>query len=98
MKALKTEGLTKIYRQGDETIYAVRDADFELADGEMAAIKGASGSGKSTLLHLLAGLDRPSHGKIFLRDKDIASLDSKALAEIRRREIGFVYQDVNYKG
>ncbi|HHX54253.1 MAG TPA: ABC transporter ATP-binding protein [Clostridiales bacterium] len=95
MKALKTEGLTKIYRQGDETIYAVRDADFELADGEMAAIKGASGSGKSTLLHLLAGLDRPSHGKIFLRDKDIASLDSKALAEIRRREIGFVYQQFN---
>ncbi|MGI6742763.1 MAG: ABC transporter ATP-binding protein [Eubacteriales bacterium] len=95
MKALKTEGLTKIYRQGDETIYAVHDANFELADGEMAAIKGASGSGKSTLLHLLAGLDRPSHGKIFLRDKDIASLDSKALAEIRRREIGFVYQQFN---
>lgn len=95
MKALKTEGLTKIYRQGDETIYAVHDANFELDDGEMAAIKGASGSGKSTLLHLLAGLDRPSHGKIFLRNKDIASLDSKALAEIRRREIGFVYQQFN---
>lgn len=70
----------------------LRGIDFEVSEGEMVSILGASGSGKSTLLHLLGGLDRPSSGSVSWRGKDIFTLDDEALASLRNREVGFIFQ------
>jgi len=76
-------------------VTAVRDVDFAVAKGEFIAITGASGSGKSTLLHLLGGITRPTSGRVLLEDVDLAALDDDALAAVRRRRIGFVFQRYN---
>lgn len=77
--------------QGDP-LRILRGVDFEVAQGEAVAIVGASGSGKSTLLHILGGLDRPSTGRVTIEGAELATLNSDALAELRNRKIGFVFQ------
>ena len=69
--------------------------DLQVEKGQLVAIIGASGSGKSTLLHLLGGVDRPTSGKIFVEDVDIATLGEERLAQYRRRKVGLVYQFYN---
>jgi ABC-type lipoprotein export system ATPase subunit len=89
---LRVRGLSKHYGKGDALVRAVDEVDLEVAPGETLAVMGPSGCGKSTLLHLLGGLDRPSAGELWLNDKRIDRLSERALADLRRREIGFVFQ------
>lgn len=94
MSILKTSNLTKTYVSGVK-VNALSDVNFELQKGDLVAIIGDSGSGKSTLLHLLAGVDKPTSGEIYIQDKNITKLDKEELTVFRRRNIGVIYQFFN---
>jgi putative ABC transport system ATP-binding protein len=87
--------ITKTYRMGTVEVQALRGVSFEISHGEYVAIMGPSGSGKSTLMNLLGCLDRPSSGTYILDDIDVSTLDDNALAAIRLRRLGFVFQGFN---
>jgi putative ABC transport system ATP-binding protein len=89
---VKAERLTKQVSTPDHELTIVRDATFEVAGGEAVAIVGASGSGKSTLLGLLAGLDVPTSGKVWIGGEDLFALDEDGRARLRGRMVGFVFQ------
>ena len=89
---VKAEGLTKQVATADHTLVIVRDAHLAVRAGEAVAILGASGSGKSTLLGLLAGLDVPSAGKVWIDGEDLFALDEDGRARLRGRMVGFVFQ------
>ncbi|MBI1899467.1 MAG: ABC transporter ATP-binding protein [Acidobacteria bacterium] len=89
---IRAVGLAKRYRSGAGVLTVFENLDLEVSPGERLALVGESGAGKSTLLHLIGGLDRPSHGKIYVGDKDLTSLGEHELADFRNREIGFVWQ------
>jgi lipoprotein-releasing system ATP-binding protein len=90
---LEATDIRKVYRGGDGNLIEVlTGVDLEVARGEFVAIMGASGSGKSTLLHLLGALDRPTSGTVRLDGQSIAELAPEALAEVRNRKLGFVFQ------
>jgi putative ABC transport system ATP-binding protein len=93
--AARAEGLSKFYGSGDAAIAALKDVDVDLEAGRFTAIMGPSGSGKSTLLHMLAGLDRPSSGEVYVGDTLITSLNDKDLTLLRRDQIGFIFQSFN---
>jgi putative ABC transport system ATP-binding protein len=93
--AARAEGLSKFYGTGDAAIPALDNVTVGLDEGQFTAIMGPSGSGKSTLLHMLAGLDRPSSGQVYLGDTEITSLNDKALTLLRRDRIGFIFQSFN---
>ena len=93
MSVLEANDVAKSYRGGDGGIIHVLDGVYlTVGRGEMVAIVGASGAGKSTLLHLLGALDAPSRGSITIDDRAIAGLDDNALADLRNRKVGFVFQ------
>ena len=92
---LQTIGLEKTYTQGGVAYRALKGVDLEFEAEKFYAIIGKSGSGKSTLLHLLGSLDKPTGGKVILNGEDIYSLKDSRLAQLRRREIGFVFQSYN---
>lgn len=92
---IKTQGLCKYYHRGDETVTALAGVELLVKKGEFVAVIGQSGSGKSTLMHILGCLDRPSAGRYFLEDRDVAELSQRELASIRNRRIGFVFQGFN---
>jgi putative ABC transport system ATP-binding protein len=89
---LRARGLCRHYGEGDGLVRAVDGVDLDVAAGETLAVMGPSGCGKSTLLHLLGGLDRPSGGEVWLAEGRIDQLGERALARIRRRAVGFVFQ------
>ena len=89
---LRARGLRKEYGRETGLVRAVDGVDLEVAPGETLAVMGPSGCGKSTLLHLLGGLDRPTAGELFLKDRRVDQLSERALALLRRKEIGFVFQ------
>ena len=89
------EGVTKLYQMGDETIRALRGVALNIRRNEYLAIMGPSGSGKSTLMNMLGCLDTPTAGRYEFNGKDVASMVDDELADIRNREIGFVFQTFN---
>jgi putative ABC transport system ATP-binding protein len=92
-KALvRARGLRKEYGNGEGLVRAVDEVDLEVARGETLSIMGPSGCGKSTLLHLLGGLDRPSAGELWLAGRRVDRFSERALAQLRRHEVGFVFQ------
>ncbi|WP_291573531.1 ABC transporter ATP-binding protein [Clostridium sp. UBA4548] len=95
MELLRTKRLTKTYGIKETEVKALKPTDISIEKGEFTAIVGPSGSGKSTLLHLLAGLDKPSAGQVFINDTDIYSMGEKELSRFRRRNIGFIFQFFN---
>ncbi|GAA4907908.1 ABC transporter ATP-binding protein [Tessaracoccus lubricantis] len=93
--AARAEGLTKIYGSGSAVVTALDDVDFEVHEGEFTAIMGPSGSGKSTLMHLLAALDTPTAGEVWIGDTAVGTLADTPLTEMRRDRIGFIFQAFN---
>ncbi len=89
---VSARGLRKEYGSGEGLVRAVDEVDLEVARGESVAIMGPSGCGKSTLLHLLGGLDRPTAGELWLADRRIDRLSERGLAQLRRHDVGFVFQ------
>ena len=94
-KTLKIEGLKKYYGKDESLVKAVDGIDLEIENRKFTAIIGTSGSGKSTLLHCIAGLDKPTDGKVFLEDEDLYKLSDSELSKIRRKEFGFIFQSFN---
>jgi putative ABC transport system ATP-binding protein len=92
---IRTEGLTRTYVMGNSTVNALRSVELTVLPGEFVALIGPSGSGKSTLLHLLGCLDRPTAGEYWLEGVEVSSLKRDALAEVRGRRIGFIFQNFN---
>jgi putative ABC transport system ATP-binding protein len=92
---VQLEDVTKVYRMGDVELRALDGVSLQIAEGEFTAVMGASGSGKSTLMNLLGCLDRPTSGRYLLEGQEISLLDNDALAAIRNRTIGFVFQNFN---
>ncbi len=93
--AARAENVTKIYGEGDAAVKALDDVSIGINAGQFTAIMGPSGSGKSTLLHVLAGLDRPTSGTIFVGDVELTRLNDKQLTLLRRDRIGFIFQAFN---
>jgi len=89
---MRARQLRKDYGRGEALVRAVDDVDLDVANGEALAVMGPSGCGKSTLLHLLGGLDRPTSGELWLGKRRIDQLSERALAELRRHDVGFVFQ------
>jgi putative ABC transport system ATP-binding protein len=95
MSLIRAENLTKIYGVGETAVTALDHVSLSVDAGEFVAIMGPSGCGKSTLLHLLGGLDRPTEGTVSIDGQELTSLSDAALAMLRRRRIGFVFQFYN---
>jgi putative ABC transport system ATP-binding protein len=93
MSIISVEGVTKHYALGTQTVEALRGVSFDIQKGEFIAIMGPSGSGKSTLMNIIGCLDIPTHGTYLLNNQEVSSLDDDALAGIRNKEIGFVFQN-----
>ena len=95
MSIITTENLTKIYNSGSTAVTALDHINLQVQPEEFVAVMGPSGCGKSTLLHLIGGLDRPSQGKVLINGNSLAEMDDDSLTELRRRQIGFVFQFFN---
>ena len=92
---LRLAGVTREHRQGESVVHALRGVDLAVHAGELVAVMGPSGSGKSTLLHVAGGLDTPTAGEVLVEGRDLAALSPAQVAAVRRRSIGYVFQDLN---
>ena len=92
---LAATDLTRQYGEGDSAVHALRGVSLEIPHGQFAAVMGPSGSGKSTLMHILAGLDIPTSGDVWIGDEEITDMDDDELTLLRRRSIGFIFQFFN---
>jgi putative ABC transport system ATP-binding protein len=95
MPVISFQDLKKSYALGETTVHALRGVSLEIEAGEFVTIIGPSGSGKSTMMHILGCLDRPTEGRYFLNGKDVSNLSRDELAEVRNKQIGFVFQGFN---
>ncbi len=95
MSLIQLENVSRRYQMGAETVHALREVTLAIAKGEYVAIMGPSGSGKSTLMNLIGCLDTPSFGRYELNGRRVSEMDDNQLAEIRNREIGFIFQTFN---
>lgn len=89
------QNVSKTYQMGEVKVHALKDASFELYEGEFVVILGPSGSGKSTLLNILGGMDSPSEGRVFIHEEEITDYNDKQLTVYRRDHVGFVFQFYN---
>jgi putative ABC transport system ATP-binding protein len=94
-EVIRLQNVSKIYRGGAVAVAALRDVSLTVNEGEYVSIMGPSGSGKSTLMHILGCLDVPTGGRYWLAGEDVSHMDEVALAEVRNRHIGFVFQQFN---
>ncbi|PIM70828.1 macrolide ABC transporter ATP-binding protein [Streptomyces sp. JV178] len=92
---LRLQNLTRVHGSGATEVHALRGIDLDVYPGEFVAVMGPSGSGKSTLLTIAGGLDTPTSGQVFVEGTDITTLGIKGLAALRRRSIGYIFQDYN---
>ncbi len=92
---IRTEGLRKVYRVGKEKVVALNRIDIAIEKGEMCCIVGQSGSGKSTLLNQLAGLEKPTKGRVFIAGQEISAMTESQLAKFRQENLGFIFQSYN---
>lgn len=92
---IEVKNLYKIYRVGENKVYALNGVDFTMYKGEFCAIVGTSGSGKSTLLNMLAGLEKPTKGEVVIAGKHIEKLKENQLVDFRRQKVGFIFQSYN---
>lgn len=92
---IQVRDLAKIYKIGNQEVQALRSIDLDIAKNEFTALMGPSGSGKSTLMNILGCLDSPSRGSYFLNGQDVSRMEDDDLAEVRNREIGFIFQTFN---
>jgi putative ABC transport system ATP-binding protein len=95
MALIRLDKISRRYQMGSETVHALREVSLRIERGEYVAIMGPSGSGKSTLMNLIGCLDTPTAGTYELNGTDVSDMDDNALAEVRNREIGFVFQTFN---
>jgi putative ABC transport system ATP-binding protein len=93
--AARTVGVSKLYGIGDAAVTALDDVSVDMLEGQFTAVMGPSGSGKSTLLHMLAGLDRPTSGEVYVGATETTTLKDKELTLLRRDRIGFIFQSFN---
>ena len=92
---LSLKNVSKTYKVGDQTIYALKNVSFDIHPGDFISIVGKSGSGKSTLMHILGLLDSPTSGEVILNGKNVSKYPEEHLAKVRNQEIGFVFQAFN---
>ena len=90
-----TNGLTKVYGEGQAAVHALRGVDLKIPSGEMVVLLGPSGSGKSTLLNIIGGLDRGTAGTVFFQDQELSAMSDAQLTRYRRDHVGFVFQFYN---
>lgn len=90
--AIYGEGLTKIFQRGSEKLYALKGVDFQISPGEIVSVVGRSGCGKTTLLNMIGCLDTLSEGTLHIGGKEVSKLQEKDLIDVRRKNIGFVFQ------
>lgn len=95
MSFIEVTGLRKVYRLGQEKVYALKNINLRIEKGEICCILGTSGSGKSTLLNMLAGLEKPTRGDIIINGVNIAKLSERRLAKFRQENTGFIFQSYN---
>jgi len=95
MALIRLEKISRRYQMGGETIHALREVSLQIQTGEYVAIMGPSGSGKSTMMNLIGCLDTPTSGTYELNGTDVSDMGDNQLAEVRNREIGFVFQTFN---
>src|SRR6266403_5822324 len=95
MSLIRLQKISRRYQMGAETIHALREVSVEIQRGEYVAIMGPSGSGKSTLMNLIGCLDTPTSGRYELNGTDVSEMDDNQLAQVRNKEIGFVFQTFN---
>src|SRR3954452_23704432 len=94
-RVVSADSITRRYGEGESAVDALRGVSLQVMSGELSAVMGPSGSGKSTLMHILAGLDRPTSGRVLISGQDITEMNDNELTLLRRRHIGFVFQFFN---
>src|SRR5215217_5578189 len=92
---VRLEGAARRFGSGHTEVVALHPTNLTVSPGELVAVMGPSGSGKTTLLSLVGGLDRPTDGRVIVDGQDVGALKPKALAILRRRTVGYVFQDLN---
>ncbi|MEP6952983.1 MAG: ABC transporter ATP-binding protein [Solirubrobacteraceae bacterium] len=93
--AVRAAGIRRHYGEGDTIVHALRGVDLDVRAGRLTAVMGPSGSGKSTLMHILAGLDEPDAGRVWIGETEVTGLDDTGLTALRRDHIGFIFQFFN---